>query len=61
MKILNCKIKLSEVIYEVQTNKNKYFKYALPKNISNYKVRKVLKNVESKLDHNSNNWYIKEM
>lgn len=55
MKILNCKIKLSEIIYEVQTNKNKYFKYALPKNISNYKVRKVLKNVESKLDHNSNN------
>ncbi|MDM7881572.1 hypothetical protein QTP94_02230 [Staphylococcus borealis] len=50
MIILNCKIKSSEIVYEVKTNKNNYFTYSLPKDITSYKVRKVLKIIESKVD-----------
>ena len=50
MIILNCKIKSSEIVYEVKTIKNNYFTYSLPKDITSYKVRKVLKIIESKVD-----------
>lgn len=50
MIILNCKIKSNEIVYEVKTNKNNYFTYSLPKDITSYKVRKVLKIIESKVD-----------
>lgn len=50
MIILNCKIKLNEIVYEVKTHKNNYFTYSLPKDITSYKVRKVLKIIESKVD-----------
>lgn len=48
--ILNCKIKSSEIVYEVKTNKNNYFTYSLPKDITSHKVRQVLKIIESKVD-----------
>ncbi|GGG88008.1 hypothetical protein E2558_01785 [Staphylococcus pragensis] len=50
MIILNCKIKSSEIVYEVKTIKNNYFTYSLPKDTTSYKVRKVLKIIESKVD-----------
>lgn len=50
MIILNCKIKLNEIVYEVKTNKNNCFTYSLPKDITSYKVRKVLKIIENKVD-----------
>lgn len=54
MKILNCKIKSYEIIYEVKTNKNKHFTYSLPKDTPIYKVRKVLKIIENKVDDELN-------
>ncbi|PTK26496.1 hypothetical protein BUZ54_03020 [Staphylococcus hominis] len=50
MIILNCKIKSSEIVYEVKTNKNNYFTCSLPKDITSHKVRQVLKIIESKVD-----------
>ena len=48
MIILNCKIKLNEIVYEVKTNKIIASPILLPKDITSYKVRKVLKIIESK-------------
>lgn len=51
MKILNCKIKYNEIIYEVETNKKNNFTYTLPKDTSSFMVRKTLKILESKIDN----------
>lgn len=50
MRIINYKIKLNEIIYEVETVKNNKFTHALPKETPSYKVRKILKLLEKKVD-----------
>lgn len=50
LRILNCKIKLNKITYEVETNNNNYFKHSLPKDINTYQVGKILRNISDELD-----------
>ncbi|AYU54639.1 hypothetical protein [Staphylococcus debuckii] len=50
MKIINCKIKRTSIIYEVLTNGNQLFTYELPKDLSSYHTKKCLNLIEQKID-----------
>ena len=50
MKVLSCKIKRSNIIYTVETNRGNIFEKSLPKKITSYQANKRLKKVENKID-----------
>ncbi|MFQ3853671.1 hypothetical protein [Staphylococcus parequorum] len=50
MRVISCRIKRSNIIYEVESDKGKIFNKSLPKKVTANEARKRLKNASNKVD-----------
>ncbi|WP_180371096.1 hypothetical protein [Staphylococcus equorum] len=50
MRIISCRIKRSNIIYEVESDKGNIFNKSLPKKVTANEARKRLKNASNKVD-----------